>query len=112
MPPSKRIMKTKSQEEHFMQIDARIQTLECRECKPSELSTWNRVRTSFSPSPINLEVNDDALMLKKVQLASEATAFARRVFPFPGGPNRSKPRAGERKPLNKSGLVEGRMSIS
>lgn len=39
----------------------------------------------------HLEVRLEALMLKKVAADSDATAFASIVFPFPGGPYRSKP---------------------
>ena len=45
-----------------------------------------RVRTSFSLSPIHLEVSVTALQEKKVDLHSVAIAFASRVFPLPGGP--------------------------
>ena len=71
----------------------------------SSLATLKSARTSFSPSPSHLEVNVDALMLRKViLLASEAMAFAIIVFPFPGGPNNSSPLGGERKPVKSSGL--------
>ena len=39
-----------------------------------------RVRTIFSPSPIHLEVKDEALMLKKVALMLEAMALPIRVI--------------------------------
>jgi hypothetical protein len=42
--------------------------------------------TIFSPSPIHLDVNEEAEIAKKVKLASLATAFAIIVFPLPGGP--------------------------
>ena len=45
-----------------------------------------RVLMSFSLSPIYLETRVLALILKKVDLHSVATALARRVLPFPGGP--------------------------
>lgn len=38
-----------------------------------------------------MDVNEDAETLKKVASDSEATALASMVFPFPGGPKRSKP---------------------
>lgn len=39
-----------------------------------ERATLNNMRTSFSPSPCHLLVSDDAEMLKKVALASLASA--------------------------------------
>jgi len=46
----------------------------------------NNVRINFSDSPIHLETKDDALIEKKVDLHSVATALANIVLPFPGGP--------------------------
>lgn len=46
----------------------------------------------------HLEVRVEALMLKNTDFASAATALANKVFPLPGGPNSSKPLAGERSP--------------
>ena len=57
-----------------------------------------------------LDVKEAALMLKKLQLASVATALASIVFPFPGGPKRRSPRAGDRSPSNKSGLNVGNIT--
>ena len=45
-------------------------------------ATANNVRTVFSPSPIHLDVSDDALMLKNVAPAWWAIAFPMRVLPF------------------------------
>ena len=53
--------------------------------------TSNSALTNFSESPLHLLTRVDADMLKKVVLHSEATAFARRVFPVPGGPWSSIP---------------------
>lgn len=53
------------------------------------------------------DVSDDAEIEKKVDLDSVATARASIVFPVPGGPNRSIPRAGSRSPLNRSGRKNG-----
>mmetsp|Transcript_9902 Transcript_9902/g.19979 ORF Transcript_9902/g.19979 Transcript_9902/m.19979 type:complete len:388 (+) Transcript_9902:142-1305(+) len=69
-------------------------------------------RTSFSASPTHLEVRVEALMAKKVQVDSVATALASIVLPLPGGPYRSRPRVGARKPLKRSGRVAGRITIS
>jgi hypothetical protein len=43
--------------------------------------------TIFSPSPIHLDVREEAEIAKKVKLDSVATALAIKVLPFPGGPN-------------------------
>jgi hypothetical protein len=50
------------------------------------LFTSNRALTSFSESPLHLLTKVDADILKNVVWHSEATAFANRVFPVPGGP--------------------------
>jgi len=63
-----------------------------------------RVFMSFSLSPIHLETSVLALMLKKVDLHSEATAFASRVFPLPGGPYSKIPLVGALRPVKISGL--------
>lgn len=63
--------------------------------EPLELSQTftisNRRRTSFSDSPLYLEVRVDEETLKNVVLHSVATALARRVFPVPGGPTINTP---------------------
>ena len=41
-------------------------------------------------------------MLKKTDFASDATAFANKVLPFPGGPKSSNPFAGLLKPINQA----------
>jgi hypothetical protein len=46
----------------------------------------NKVLINFSLSPMYLETSVLALILKKVDLHSEATALAKRVLPLPGGP--------------------------
>ena len=38
-------------------------------------------------------------MLKNVECISDATAFARRVLPVPGGPNNKIPFHGSRRPV-------------
>lgn len=54
----------------------------------------------------------EALILKNLAFDSCATALANKVLPLPGGPNKSNPRAGARRPVNNSGLNEGRITIS
>ena len=54
--------------------------------------------TIFSPSPIHLEVREEAEMEKKVALMLEAMALPISVFPVPGGPNSSSPLGGARAP--------------
>lgn len=67
----------------------------------------NNARTSFSLSPCHLDVSVEADTEKKVDLDSVATARASIVLPVPGGPNKSMPRAGSRRPENKSGRRNG-----
>lgn len=57
----------------------------------SNITISNRRRTSFSDSPLYLEVSVDEETLKNVVLHSVATALARSVFPVPGGPTISTP---------------------
>jgi hypothetical protein len=61
------------------------------------------VRISFSLSPMYLETKVLALILKKVDLHSVATALARRVFPLPGGPYNKIPLVGALMPVKISG---------
>lgn len=63
--------------------------------------------TSFSESPLHLLTMELAVMLKNVVLHSVATAFAKSVFPVPGGPKSSKPFHGDKVPLNKAGYLMG-----
>lgn len=56
-----------------------------------ELTISNRRRTSFSDSPLYLDVSVEEETLKNVVLHSVATALARSVFPVPGGPTISTP---------------------
>ena len=72
----------------------------------------NRPRISFSPSPIHLEVRVEALMLKKVDLHSVATALASKVLPVPGGPYRRMPLLGAYRPLKMSGRSDGNTIVS
>lgn len=55
------------------------------------LTISKRRRTSFSDSPLYLEVRVDEETLKNVVLHSVATALAKSVFPVPGGPTISTP---------------------
>lgn len=71
------------------------------------LASPNKARTSFSLSPCHLDVSVDAETEKKVDLDSVATARASIVFPVPGGPKRSMPRAGSRRPEKRSGRRNG-----
>ena len=58
----------------------------------SNLATAKSALTNFSPSPTHFDVKLDAEMLKKfVFCISSAKAFAKRVFPLPGGPYNNKP---------------------
>lgn len=51
----------------------------------------NNSRTSFSDSPLYLEVRVEEDTLKKVVRHSVATALASNVFPVPGGPTINTP---------------------
>lgn len=57
-----------------------------------------RELTIRSPSPIHLDVREEALMLKKVAEMLLAMARPIMVLPVPGGPKRSSPFAGARAP--------------
>ena len=57
----------------------------------TSITISNSRRTSFSDSPLYFEVSVEEETLKNVVLHSVATAFARRVFPVPGGPTISTP---------------------
>lgn len=72
-----------------------------------KLTISNRSLTSFSDSPLYLEVSVDEDTLKKVVLHSVATAFANIVFPVPGGPTISTPFQGRRIPykINVSNIL-------
>ena len=50
-----------------------------------------RSLTRLAPTPTNISMKLDPLTEKKGTLASPATAFAKRVFPVPGGPTKSTP---------------------
>lgn len=66
-------------------------TARAEELMRQNLTISNRMRTSFSDSPLYLEVRVEDETLKNVVLHSVATALARRVFPVPGGPTISTP---------------------
>lgn len=74
--------------------------------------TANKARTIFSPSPIHLEVREEALILKNVELDCEAMHFPIRVLPVPGGPKSKMPFGGRRKPVKISGLNNGHTTTS
>jgi hypothetical protein len=59
-----------------------------------------------------LDVRVEALIEKKVDLHSVATALANNVLPVPGGPYRRIPLDGAYKPQNKSGLRVGNTIVS
>lgn len=61
------------------------------------LTISKRRRTSFSDSPLYLEVRVDEETLKNVVLHSVATALAKSVFPVPGGPTIRTPYGKEMK---------------
>ena len=54
-------------------------------------ASWNRSRTREAPTPTNISTKSEPEILKKGTPASPATAFAKRVFPVPGGPSSRTP---------------------
>ena len=50
-----------------------------------------RLLTLEAPTPTNISTKSEPEREKKGTLASPATAFARRVFPVPGGPINKAP---------------------
>jgi hypothetical protein len=76
------------------------------------LATAKSALTIFSPSPTHLEVSDEALMLKKVDLDCEAMHFPISVLPVPGGPKSRMPFGGPRSPAKMSGRNSGHTTIS
>ncbi len=66
----------------------------------------NKHLTKFSLSPLYLETRVDAEQLKHVQHFNPATAFARRDFPVPGGPNSTQPFHSWLIPRNSSGVQQ------
>ena len=51
----------------------------------------NKSLTLLAPTPTNISTKSEPEMLKNGTPASPATAFAKRVFPVPGGPTRRTP---------------------
>lgn len=62
------------------------------------LATQKSVQTNHSESPSHLDTNDEADMLKNVELSWLATAFPIIVLPVPGGPNKRMPFEGSQRP--------------
>ncbi len=55
------------------------------------LAVLNMSRTRLAPTPTNIWMNSEPLMLKNGTPASPATARASSVLPVPGGPTSSTP---------------------
>ena len=55
------------------------------------LAWLKRSRTLDAPTPTNISTKSEPDIEKNGTSASPATAFAKRVFPVPGGPTRSAP---------------------
>lgn len=68
--------------------------------------------TYLSLSPIHLLTKSLLLTLKKVLLASVATAFAKKLLPVPGGPYSNIPLQGCRFPVKRCGNLIGKMTAS
>jgi hypothetical protein len=80
--------------------------------KASYLATANKACTIVSPSPYNLEVREEALILKTVALDCDAMHFTMSVFPVPDGPKSKTPFGGYGKPEKISGLNNGHTATS
>jgi hypothetical protein len=72
----------------------------------------NSVFISFSDSPTYFEIRSDEETEKNVPSASVAHAFAKYVFPVPGGPYNNMPFHGFLAPLNISGNFMGKITAS
>ena len=55
------------------------------------LACLNKSRTLEAPTPTNISTKSEPDSEKKGTFASPATAFAKRVFPVPGGPTNRAP---------------------
>mmetsp|Transcript_35284 Transcript_35284/g.99464 ORF Transcript_35284/g.99464 Transcript_35284/m.99464 type:complete len:201 (-) Transcript_35284:180-782(-) len=75
-------------------------------------ATVKSALTSFSPSPIHLDVREEALTLKNVASILDAIALPSSVFPVPGGPKSKRPLGGVRAPEKTTGLRKGHTTIS
>ena len=85
----------------------------CHHFKLHNNHAWmNHSSNHLSESPCHLLTRSLELTLKKVLLASVATAFARYDFPVPGGPYSRIPRHGVRFPVKRWGNFIGRMTAS
>ena len=56
------------------------------------LAVLNKSRTRDAPTPTNISTNSDPETLRKGTPASPAVAFANKVLPVPGGPDKIAPR--------------------
>mmetsp|Transcript_95958 Transcript_95958/g.277106 ORF Transcript_95958/g.277106 Transcript_95958/m.277106 type:complete len:280 (-) Transcript_95958:114-953(-) len=72
----------------------------------------NKLRTSFSDSPIHLDTRSEDDMLKNVASASVAQARAKCDLPVPGGPYNKMPCHGSRFPVKSWGKRVGKMTVS
>mmetsp|Transcript_30792 Transcript_30792/g.59353 ORF Transcript_30792/g.59353 Transcript_30792/m.59353 type:complete len:253 (+) Transcript_30792:478-1236(+) len=71
-----------------------------------------RLLTRRSLSPIHFDTKSEEDMVKNVAEASVAQAFARCVFPVPGGPYKRIPFHGLRGPWKSWGNLVGRITVS
>mmetsp|Transcript_57557 Transcript_57557/g.148046 ORF Transcript_57557/g.148046 Transcript_57557/m.148046 type:complete len:246 (+) Transcript_57557:471-1208(+) len=76
-------------------------------------AAWKSSLRRFSDSPCHFEASVAELQLKKVRCSvHEATALAIMVLPQPGGPNKSTPFQGLRRPVKNSGMISGSKTAS
>ena len=76
------------------------------------LAILNNAAITFSDSPTNLETISEEEIEKNVALISVAHAFAKTVFPVPGGPYNKIPFQGFNNPLNIWGYYIGSVTAS
>mmetsp|Transcript_63686 Transcript_63686/g.127952 ORF Transcript_63686/g.127952 Transcript_63686/m.127952 type:complete len:232 (+) Transcript_63686:139-834(+) len=88
-----------------------ISSMKMMACSSARASS-NKFFTSFSDSPCHLLMRSLDEMAKNLASASVATAFAKKLFPVPGGPYSKMPRHGRRFPTKSWGNLLGRITAS
>lgn len=103
---------------HSTQLNALSNAIskQLQNSQPQKISQKSRrlchTLTSFSDSPRHLDIRVDALQLKNFTPVFAEIALASRVFPVPGGPNKSTPFQGSLMPVKYSGMISGRVTAS
>ena len=76
------------------------------------LAYLNNFQTCFSDSPTYFDIISEALIVKKTASDSVAQAFAKNVFPVPGGPYNKIPFHGFLIPIKMDGNFIGTITAS